>query len=72
MRLGLNLTSPSLRFVNIFFREERLPIAEGWKKPATLIEVATTSPLERIIRNASEWTMSQPCEPLVLSPTITL
>ncbi|KAJ7237591.1 Cloroperoxidase [Mycena rebaudengoi] len=60
------------KFVNIFFREERLPIAEGWKKPTTLVEVATTSPLEKVIRAASEWTMSQACEPLKLGPSVTL
>ncbi|KAJ7481995.1 Cloroperoxidase [Mycena latifolia] len=60
------------KFVNIFFREERLPIAEGWKKPTTLITDATLSPLEKIIRAASEWNATQACEPLILGPSLTL
>ncbi|KAJ7608015.1 Cloroperoxidase [Mycena polygramma] len=60
------------KFVNIFFREERLPIAEGWKKPATLITVDTLNPLEVVIRNASVWTETQPCEPLRLGPDLVL
>ncbi|KAJ7122439.1 Peroxidase, family 2-domain-containing protein [Mycena epipterygia] len=59
-------------FVQIFFREERLPIAEGWKKPTTLITGDTLSPLETIIKNVSEWTATQSCEPLVLGPDLTL
>ncbi|KAJ6517392.1 Chloroperoxidase, partial [Mycena vitilis] len=43
------------RFVNIFFRGERLPIAEGWKKPTTLITEDTLAPLDVTIRNASAW-----------------
>ncbi|KAJ6514826.1 hypothetical protein C8R47DRAFT_1206179 [Mycena vitilis] len=45
----------SALFVNIFFRgrEERLPVAEGWTKPTTLITVDTLEPLEHTIRNAS-------------------
>ncbi|KAJ7113964.1 Chloroperoxidase [Mycena epipterygia] len=62
----------SKEFVQIFFREERLPIAEGWKKPTTLITVDTLTPLERVIRKASEWNQTQSCEPLVLGPTLTL
>ncbi|KAJ7620482.1 Cloroperoxidase [Mycena polygramma] len=60
------------KFVNIFFREERLPIAEGWKKTATLITVDTLNPLEHTIRNASVWTETQSCEPLRLGPDLVL
>ncbi|KAJ7664529.1 Cloroperoxidase [Mycena polygramma] len=60
------------KFVNIFFREERLPIAEGWKKPTTLITVDTLTPLEHTIRNASVWTETQSCEPLRLGPDLVL
>ncbi|KAJ6585696.1 Chloroperoxidase, partial [Mycena capillaripes] len=35
---------PRSAFVQIFFREERFPIAEGWKKPITLITTDTHSP----------------------------
>ncbi|KAJ7142481.1 Chloroperoxidase [Mycena epipterygia] len=62
----------SKKFVQIFFREERLPIAEGWKRPTTFITVATLSPLERQIHAASEWNATQSCEPLVLGPSLTL
>jgi hypothetical protein len=62
----------SARFVQIFFREERLPIAEGWKRSTTLITDDTLSPLEVVIRNVSMWTASQACEPLRISPTTTL
>ncbi|KAJ6623664.1 Cloroperoxidase [Mycena sp. CBHHK59/15] len=59
-------------FVQIFFREERLPIAEGWKKPTTLITSDTLTPLENTIHNASEWTATQACEPLRLGPNVVL
>ncbi|KAJ7076977.1 Chloroperoxidase, partial [Mycena belliarum] len=58
------------KFVNIFFREERLPIEEGWRKPSVLITDATLNPLSRIIQNASEWTeQAVRCEPLILGPS---
>ncbi|KAJ7704120.1 Cloroperoxidase [Mycena rosella] len=60
------------KFVQIFFREERLPIAEGWTRPKTLITLATTGPAEDIIHAASNWTQSQACEGVVLGPGITI
>ncbi|KAJ7579896.1 Cloroperoxidase [Mycena floridula] len=42
-------------FVNIFFREERMPIEEGWKRPNVSINRATAGPLTAIISQASEW-----------------
>ncbi|KAJ7587570.1 Chloroperoxidase, partial [Mycena floridula] len=42
-------------FVNIFFREERMPIEEGWKRPNVSVTRATTTPLNAIITQASEW-----------------
>ncbi|KAJ7489169.1 Cloroperoxidase [Mycena latifolia] len=60
------------KFVQIFFREERLPIAEGWTRPTTTITAATLSPIEVIIGEASNWTATQQCEDLVLGPNITL
>jgi hypothetical protein len=70
-RIQLNSTSFA-RLVQIFFREERLPVAEGWTKPTTLITIATLTPLESAIAKASNWTASQPCEPLRLGPNLTL
>ncbi|KAJ7251062.1 Cloroperoxidase [Mycena rebaudengoi] len=55
---GLSGYSPK-KFVNIFFREERLPIAEGWKKSETLINTAGLEPLEQIIEDTSGWTKTQ-------------
>ncbi|KAF8185291.1 Cloroperoxidase [Mycena galopus ATCC 62051] len=57
-------------FVQIFFREERLPFAEGWSKSTTLIDVDTLAPLEELIHTASNWTETQNCEPLVLGSGI--
>ncbi|KAF7350845.1 hypothetical protein MSAN_01646500 [Mycena sanguinolenta] len=59
-------------WVQTFFREERLPIAEGWIRPETLITAESLTPVERLIRRAQTWTATQPCEPVVLGPTITL
>ncbi|KAJ7496545.1 Cloroperoxidase [Mycena latifolia] len=59
-------------FVQIFFREERLPIEEGWTRPTTLINSASLGPLENIIRPVSMWTPSQDCELLVIGPGLTI
>ncbi|KAJ7057667.1 Peroxidase, family 2-domain-containing protein [Mycena amicta] len=56
------------KFVQIFFREERLPIEEGWKKPTTLINSTTLRPIELIVRATSNWTQTSVCGPLVLAP----
>ncbi|KAJ7023375.1 Cloroperoxidase [Mycena alexandri] len=60
------------QFVQIFFREERLPIAEGWTRPTTLIDSTTLAPLESIIRPVSMWVASQACEDLVIGPGLTI
>ncbi|KAJ7092296.1 Cloroperoxidase [Mycena belliarum] len=60
------------KYVNIFFREERLPIQEGWKKNKKLITVDTLAPIEDAIREFSEWKPTQACEPLILGPSLTL
>ncbi|KAJ7108982.1 Cloroperoxidase [Mycena crocata] len=57
-------------YVNIFFREERLPYAEGWKPSKTRITDDSLDPIERIIRNASEWTQTQHCGPMILGSGI--
>lgn len=42
------------KFVNVFFREERMPIEEGWTKPSTVITGLTLSPIAAIIVKASK------------------
>ncbi|KAJ6460577.1 Cloroperoxidase [Mycena sanguinolenta] len=59
-------------FVQIFFREERLPIAEGWTKPATRITSETNGALMNQILESANDSPIQMCEPLVLGPHITL
>ncbi|KAJ7030718.1 Peroxidase, family 2-domain-containing protein [Mycena alexandri] len=56
------------KFVNIFFREERLPIAEGWTKSKSLITGDSLGIIEENIHNVSDWTATTSCEPLVLGP----
>ncbi|KAJ7607499.1 hypothetical protein FB45DRAFT_947795 [Roridomyces roridus] len=56
------------KFVNIFFREERLPIEEGWKRSEILITPDTMNDMEDFIVANSNWTQSQACEPLVIGP----
>ncbi|KAF7334616.1 hypothetical protein MVEN_02291800 [Mycena venus] len=60
------------KFVDIFFREERLPIAEGWKRPTTLITAATLGALQTVIVANSEWSPTQACETEILGPALTL
>ncbi|KAJ7705605.1 Cloroperoxidase [Mycena rosella] len=60
------------KFVQIFFREERMPIAEGWTRSNVTITPETTSPIEVIVGEASNWTATQQCEDLVIGPNITL
>ncbi|KAK7446345.1 hypothetical protein VKT23_014551 [Stygiomarasmius scandens] len=55
-------------FVNIFFREERLPIAEGWKRSEAPINGSTIGPLYRKIQAASNWTAGEDCHWLRLGP----
>ncbi len=60
------------RFVQIFFREERMPLEEGWKWPVTQSTTETLGRLQNIIIKASNDLPTQPCEPLILGPEITL
>ncbi|KAJ7921464.1 Cloroperoxidase [Mycena leptocephala] len=61
------------KFVQIFFREERLPIAEGWKRSNTTITADTMNPIQNMIFFVSNWTSpTQPCEDLVLGPNLTI
>ncbi|KAJ7059240.1 Cloroperoxidase [Mycena amicta] len=59
-------------FVQIFFREERLPIAEGWQRPNITITAETMNDMQGIIQDASEWTATQSCEDIVLGPGVVL
>ncbi|KAJ6497370.1 Cloroperoxidase [Mycena sanguinolenta] len=61
------------QFVQIFFREERLPIAEGWKRSNIPITADSLNPIENEIFFISNWTSpTQPCEDLVLGPNLTI
>ncbi|KAJ7099305.1 Cloroperoxidase [Mycena belliarum] len=60
------------KFVQIFFREERLPIAEGWKRPSTTITAETMDPIQNIVFEVSNWTFTQRCEDLVLGPDLVI
>ncbi|KAF5365908.1 hypothetical protein D9758_006642 [Tetrapyrgos nigripes] len=55
-------------FVQIFFREERLPLAEGWKRPSTPINLTTMDLLTSQIAEASNWTSSGGCPWIRLGP----
>ncbi|KAF9265235.1 Cloroperoxidase [Marasmius fiardii PR-910] len=46
------------KFVQIFFREERLPIEEGWKRPSVPITRDSIGTLVQTIATASNWTPS--------------
>ncbi|KAJ6545739.1 Chloroperoxidase [Mycena capillaripes] len=60
----------SKEFVNIFFREERLPYAEGFKLPKMLITEESLEALEETIHKVSNWTQTQRCGPLILGDGI--
>ncbi|KAJ7687172.1 Cloroperoxidase [Mycena rosella] len=60
------------KFVQIFFKEERMPIAEGWKRSTTTITAETLNPIEDIVIDNSNWTFTQRCEDLVLGPELTI
>ncbi|KAF8193908.1 Cloroperoxidase [Mycena galopus ATCC 62051] len=59
-------------FVQIFFREERLPIAEGWKRSNVTITGEILGPIGAGIFAFSNWTFTQRCEDLVLGPDLTI
>ncbi|EEB95498.1 hypothetical protein MPER_05523, partial [Moniliophthora perniciosa FA553] len=46
-------TAPK-EFVNIFFREERLPLEKGWKKPVP-ISLKTLNPIGQDVASAFEF-----------------
>ncbi|KAJ7603195.1 Cloroperoxidase [Mycena polygramma] len=59
---------PRSAFVQIFFCEERMPIADGWKQSTTPITGESTGKIQNIIIENSHWTPTQKCKPLVLGP----
>nr|GAT59312.1 predicted protein [Mycena chlorophos] len=56
------------KFVDILFREERLPFLEGWKPSPVLVTGELLGPLIGALVAGSNWTASQLCEPIVQGP----
>ncbi|KAF7322278.1 HEME-HALOPEROXIDASE domain-containing protein [Mycena chlorophos] len=56
------------QFVDILFREERLPFLEGWKPSPVLITTDLIGPLVGAMVAGSNWTATQSCEPIVSGP----
>ncbi|KAJ7935272.1 Peroxidase, family 2-domain-containing protein [Mycena leptocephala] len=48
-------------FVQIWFREERLPYAEGWQRPECVLDGASVTALTGAVKTASDWTSSGGC-----------
>ncbi|KAJ6582238.1 Cloroperoxidase [Mycena capillaripes] len=59
-------------FVQIFFREERLPVAEGWKKSTTPSTAQNSQALANKILQVANDSPTQMCEPLILGPQLIL
>ncbi|KAJ7835590.1 Cloroperoxidase [Mycena leptocephala] len=59
-------------FVQIFFREERLPVAEGWKKSATPITPQNNQVLANQMLQVANDSPTQMCETLILGPQFIL
>ncbi|KAJ6578780.1 Chloroperoxidase [Mycena vulgaris] len=60
------------KFVQIFFREERLPIAEGWKRSEPMITTGIMSAIVESVVKLSKGFPTQACEPLVFGPGVVL
>lgn len=56
------LMNAIVRFVNIFFREERMPIEEGWKRPDTQITGGTIESIRNVVFQTSDWAPNDPTE----------
>ncbi|KAJ7576729.1 Cloroperoxidase [Mycena floridula] len=56
------------KFVQIFFREERLPIEEGWRRPSTPMTFASFAPIQAEIQANAQWTPG----PGPVDPSITI
>ncbi|KAK7057693.1 heme-HALOPEROXIDASE domain-containing protein [Favolaschia claudopus] len=48
-------------FVQIWFREERLPFAEGWARPSCTLDPASVNKLTGAVKDASKWSSSGGC-----------
>ncbi|KAJ7125263.1 Cloroperoxidase [Mycena epipterygia] len=48
-------------FVQIWFREERLPFVEGWQRPSCTLDGASVTSLTGAVQAASNWTTSGGC-----------
>lgn len=48
-----------VRFVDIFFREERLPLEEGWTVPPNEVNGTNQDTLKQEIKKASEWNATE-------------
>ncbi|KAF7303879.1 hypothetical protein MIND_00618000 [Mycena indigotica] len=60
------------QFVQIFFREERLPIQEGWRRSKRLITAESMDDMSNVIAQAANWTATQSCEDLILGPNLVI
>lgn len=47
------------RLVDIFFREERLPLEEGWTVPIHETNSSSQQPLKREIQENSMWNLTE-------------
>nr|GAT52299.1 predicted protein [Mycena chlorophos] len=56
------------QFVDILFREERLPFLEGWTPSPVLITLDLLGPIVTAMVEGSNWTATQSCEPIVQGP----
>ena len=50
--------SPTTSFVQTFFREERLPLEEGWQRPEVPIDQDSFDNLLGLIENSTTWAPS--------------
>ncbi|KAL0581118.1 hypothetical protein V5O48_000907 [Marasmius crinis-equi] len=68
--MGDPVTGVALKkYVNILFREERLPLEEGWKISKVEINLKTHDPIFEVIKEASDWQVTPgQCSWLTLAP----
>ncbi|KAJ7647781.1 Cloroperoxidase [Roridomyces roridus] len=60
--------APKSIFVQIWFREERLPYAEGWQRPEKILDPTSVSTLTGAVQAASNWVTSGGCPYLRQGP----
>lgn len=55
--------------MNVFFREERLPIQEGWKRSSKTIDTRVLGPIGEKVTELSDWKPTgTDCAEIVLNP----